>query len=31
LILVRERAQRRAITLQRTIDERLGTIRADER
>jgi signal transduction histidine kinase len=31
LILVRERAQRRAITLQRTVDERLGTIRADER
>jgi GAF domain-containing protein len=31
LILVRERAQRRAITLQRTVDERLGMIRADER
>jgi signal transduction histidine kinase len=31
LILVRERAQRRAITLGRAVDERLGTIRADER
>jgi signal transduction histidine kinase len=31
LILVRERAQRRGITLGCTIDERLGTIRADER
>jgi signal transduction histidine kinase len=31
LILVRERAQRRAITLERAIDGRLGTIRADER
>jgi GAF domain-containing protein len=31
LILVRERAQRRGITLGRTVDERLGTIRADER
>ncbi|HEX5863863.1 MAG TPA: ATP-binding protein, partial [Casimicrobiaceae bacterium] len=31
LILVRERAQRRAITLQRTVDERVGTIQADER
>jgi GAF domain-containing protein len=31
LILVRERAQRRGITLGRTIDERLGMIRADER
>jgi two-component system, NtrC family, sensor kinase len=31
LILVRERAQRRAITLGRTVDERLGMIRADER
>ena len=31
LILVRERAGRRGITLGRTIDERLGTIRADER
>jgi signal transduction histidine kinase len=31
LILVRERAQRRAITLRRTVDERVGTIRADER
>jgi signal transduction histidine kinase len=31
LILVRERASRRGITLGRTIDERLGTIRADER
>jgi signal transduction histidine kinase len=28
---VRERAQRRAITLRRTVDERVGTIRADER
>ena len=31
LILVRERAQRRTIKLARTLDERLGTIRADER
>jgi GAF domain-containing protein len=31
LILVRERAQRRAIALGSAIDERLGTIRADER
>ena len=31
LVLVRERAQRRRITLRQTIDERLGTIRADER
>jgi two-component system, NtrC family, sensor kinase len=31
LILVRERASRRGIALQRTIDERLGMIRADER
>jgi signal transduction histidine kinase len=31
LILVRERAQRRAIKLGRTLDERLGRIRADER
>ena len=31
LILVRERAQRRAITLGHTVDERIGTIRADER
>jgi signal transduction histidine kinase len=31
LILVRERAHRRAITLGRTVDERLGIIRADER
>jgi signal transduction histidine kinase len=31
LILVRERAQRRGITLGRTVDESLGTIRADER
>jgi signal transduction histidine kinase len=31
LILVRERAQRRGITLGRRVDERLGTIRADER
>jgi signal transduction histidine kinase len=31
LILVRERATRRGITLGRTIDERLGTIRGDER
>ncbi|HEY8174503.1 MAG TPA: GAF domain-containing protein, partial [Gemmatimonadaceae bacterium] len=31
LILVRERAQRRSITLGRTVDERLGMIRADER
>ena len=31
LILVRERAQRRGITLGRTVDEHLGMIRADER
>jgi signal transduction histidine kinase len=31
LILVRERAVRRGITLGRTVDDRLGTIRADER
>jgi signal transduction histidine kinase len=31
LILVRERAGRRGITLGRTIDERLGMMRADER
>ena len=31
LILVRERAQRHGITLGRTVDERLGMIRADER
>jgi signal transduction histidine kinase len=31
LILVRERALRRGIELGRTVDERLGTIRADER
>jgi signal transduction histidine kinase len=31
LILVRERAQRRAITLGRDVDEQLGVIRADER
>jgi protein-histidine pros-kinase len=31
LILVRERAFRRGITLRHTIDERLGMIRADER
>ena len=31
LILVRERAQRHGITLGRTIDDRLGMIRADER
>jgi signal transduction histidine kinase len=31
LILMRERAQRRAITLGRTVDERLGIICADER
>jgi signal transduction histidine kinase len=31
LILVRERAGRRGITLERTVDERLGMIRADER
>jgi PAS domain S-box-containing protein len=31
LILVRERAERRGIKLGRRIDERLGTIRADER
>jgi two-component system, NtrC family, sensor kinase len=31
LILVRERAGRRSITLQMSIDERLGEVRADER
>jgi signal transduction histidine kinase len=31
LVLVRERAQRRGITLRQTVDERLDTIRADER
>jgi signal transduction histidine kinase len=31
LILVRERAQRHGITLGHTVDERLGTIRGDER
>jgi len=31
LILMRERAQRRRVTLGRTVDERLGIIRADER
>jgi two-component system, NtrC family, sensor kinase len=31
LVLVRERAQRRGITLTRAVDERLGNIRADER
>ncbi len=31
LTLVRERATRRGIALGRTIDERLGTIRGDER
>jgi GAF domain-containing protein len=31
LVLVRERAQRRGISLERTIDSRLGTIHADER
>jgi signal transduction histidine kinase len=31
LILVRERASRRGITLGRTMDERLGEIRGDER
>ena len=31
LILVRERAARRGIALHRTVDERLGQIRADER
>jgi signal transduction histidine kinase len=31
LILVRERASRRGVTLERTIDERVGMIRADER
>jgi signal transduction histidine kinase/putative methionine-R-sulfoxide reductase with GAF domain len=31
LILVRERAQRRDIRLARSVDDRLGTIRADER
>src|SRR5207249_4023161 len=31
LILVRERANRRGITLAHSVDERLGTIRGDER
>jgi PAS domain S-box-containing protein len=31
LTLVRERAQRRGITLANVVDERLGTVRADER
>ena len=31
LILVRERAGRRSITLQMSVDERLGQMRADER
>jgi signal transduction histidine kinase len=31
LILVRERAGRRSITLQMSVDERLGEVRADER
>jgi PAS domain S-box-containing protein len=31
LTLVRERAQRRGVTLHRTIDARLGSVRADER
>jgi len=31
LILVRERAGRRSITLQMNVDERLGEVRADER
>src|SRR5205809_1387342 len=31
LTLVKERAHRRGIALVRTVDERLGTIRADER
>jgi signal transduction histidine kinase len=31
LILVRERAGRRGITLESTVDERLGEVRADER
>ncbi len=31
LILVRERGSRRGITLQRSVDDRLGMIRADER
>jgi signal transduction histidine kinase len=31
LTLVRERAQRRTITLRRTVDDRLGTIHGDER
>jgi signal transduction histidine kinase len=31
LILVRERAQRHGIVLEHTVDERLGTIRGDER
>src|SRR5262249_19602434 len=31
LTLVRERAARRGIALGRTVDERLGTVRADER
>jgi signal transduction histidine kinase len=31
LILVRERASRRGITLERTVEEGLGTVRGDER
>jgi signal transduction histidine kinase len=31
ITLVRERAHRRGITLERALDERIGTIRADER
>jgi signal transduction histidine kinase len=31
LVLLRERASRRGITLQRSVDDRLGMIRADER
>jgi signal transduction histidine kinase len=31
LILVRERATRRGITLERTVDDRLGIVRGDER
>jgi signal transduction histidine kinase len=31
LILVKERAHRRGITLVRNVDDRLGMIRADER
>jgi signal transduction histidine kinase/putative methionine-R-sulfoxide reductase with GAF domain len=31
LMLMRERAHRREVTLERTVDERLGKIRADER